>query len=91
MVYEKATRFGRWAKIANVEKDRPPIQHRSALLLVDVINHFDFPGGDKLLDAALRIAPAIRADSRAEPGWHRYRLSMSMIISDSGVPALNNY
>jgi nicotinamidase-related amidase len=36
-----------------------PANHRTALLLIDVINHFDFPGGDKLLEAALRIAPFI--------------------------------
>ncbi len=34
---------------------------RTALLLVDVINHFDFPDGNELLRNSLRIAPAIRA------------------------------
>jgi hypothetical protein len=28
-----------------------------ALILVDVINHFEFPDGPKLLKNALRIAP----------------------------------
>ena len=32
---------------------------RPALLLVDVINHFDFPGGDALGRATRRIVPAV--------------------------------
>ena len=38
---------------------------RSAVLLVDVINHFQFPGGDRLLEHALAIVPALRALRRA--------------------------
>jgi nicotinamidase-related amidase len=36
-----------------------PDKHRSALLLVDVISDFEFPGGDQLLSGALKIAPCI--------------------------------
>jgi len=32
---------------------------RPALLLVDVVNHFDFPGGDALGRATRRIVPAV--------------------------------
>lgn len=32
---------------------------RTALLLIDVVNHFEFPDGPDLLRNALRIAPAI--------------------------------
>ena len=42
-----------------------PSVSESAVLLVDVINHFEFPGGDRLLEQALRIAPALRALRRA--------------------------
>jgi nicotinamidase-related amidase len=34
---------------------------RVAVLLVDVVNHFRFPGGRELLEAAHGIAPALRA------------------------------
>jgi len=39
----------------------PDVAHEcpAAMLLVDVINHFDFPQGDCLLGNALRIAPAL--------------------------------
>ncbi len=37
-----------------------PDKNAAALLLVDVINDFEFPGGDRLLDQALPIAPRIR-------------------------------
>lgn len=30
-----------------------------ALLLIDLVNHFDFPGGDALGDASRRIVPAV--------------------------------
>lgn len=33
-----------------------PDHHRSALLLVDVINDFEFPGGDRLLAVAVEMA-----------------------------------
>lgn len=33
---------------------------RVAVLLVDVVNHFQFPGGRELLQAAEKIAPALR-------------------------------
>ncbi len=37
------------------------VRHRSpaVLLLVDVINHFEFPDGDRLLKIALQIAPRL--------------------------------
>lgn len=39
---------------------------KTALLLIDVINHFDFPDGDRLLREALPIAPRIaRLKARA--------------------------
>jgi nicotinamidase-related amidase len=37
-----------------------PDTNPTALLLVDVINHFEFPGGDQLLAEALRIAPCLK-------------------------------
>ena len=37
-----------------------PDNHVIALLLIDVINHFQFPGGDRLLKNALPIAGRIR-------------------------------
>ena len=38
----------------------------TALLLIDVINHFEFPDGDRILQQALKIAPRIvRLKSRA--------------------------
>lgn len=37
----------------------------SALLLVDVINHFEFPGGDRLLENASAIASALLRTRRA--------------------------
>jgi nicotinamidase-related amidase len=38
----------------------------TVLLLIDVINHFDFPDGDRILRHALKIAPAIaKLKSRA--------------------------
>jgi nicotinamidase-related amidase len=37
-----------------------PDTHPTALLLVDVINDFEFPGGDKLLDVAMRVAPQLK-------------------------------
>ena len=43
-------------------------RHKSpvALLLVDVINHFEFPDGDRLLRNALRVAPQLaRLTTRA--------------------------
>jgi nicotinamidase-related amidase len=33
----------------------------SALLLIDVINHFDFPDGDRILREAIKVAPKIAA------------------------------
>lgn len=36
-----------------------PAPKRPALLLVDLINHFDFPGGDALGKATRRIVPAV--------------------------------
>jgi len=33
-----------------------PDQSPAALLLIDVINHFDYPGGAKLLDADVRAS-----------------------------------
>jgi nicotinamidase-related amidase len=39
---------------------------KPALLLIDVINHFDFPDGDRILEQAFKIAPGIaRLKSRA--------------------------
>lgn len=39
---------------------------KPALLLIDVINHFDFPDGDRILEQAFKIAPGIaRFKSRA--------------------------
>jgi nicotinamidase-related amidase len=37
-----------------------PDNHITALLLVDVINDFEFPGGDQLLARALKIAPCLK-------------------------------
>jgi len=39
------------------------VQHKSAqvLLFVDVINHFEFPDGEKVLQQALPIAPKLQA------------------------------
>jgi nicotinamidase-related amidase len=36
-----------------------PAPERPALLLVDLVNHFDFPGGDALGRATRRIVPAL--------------------------------
>ena len=45
------------------EKSRSPgladEQCAVALLLIDVINDFQFPGGDKLLEGALRMLPKL--------------------------------
>ncbi len=38
----------------------PDAGHPVALILVDVINDFDFPGADALIEAARRATPAIR-------------------------------
>ena len=37
-----------------------PDTNMAALLLIDVINDFEFPGGEQLLERALPIAPRIR-------------------------------
>lgn len=37
-----------------------PDTHNTALLLIDVINHFEFPRGEELFRAAMPIAPCIR-------------------------------
>jgi nicotinamidase-related amidase len=44
---------------------------RSALLIIDMINRFDFPGGERLARSAGRIAPAILRLRRfhASRGW----------------------
>jgi nicotinamidase-related amidase len=41
-----------------------PQGNGTALLFIDVINHFNFPGGDKLLKNALPVAPVLRALKR---------------------------
>ena len=39
-------------------RNKPPgSRHQTGLLLIDVINHFEFPDGDRLLRNALSIAP----------------------------------
>lgn len=38
-----------------------PDQSRVAIILIDVINHFEFPQGDCLLQNALQIAPSLSA------------------------------
>jgi nicotinamidase-related amidase len=46
----------------------PDVRHTSVqvILFIDVINHFEFPDGDKLLRQALRIAPnLVRLSQRA--------------------------
>lgn len=40
---------------ANTTRQKSP----AALILIDVINHFEFPDGDKILRHALTIAPAL--------------------------------
>ena len=42
-----------------MQDDNTPHKSSTALLLVDVINHFEFPEGDKLLRQALPVAPKI--------------------------------
>jgi len=43
----------------------------TALLLVDLVNHFEFPGGDRLLAQARPIAPRIaRLKARARAAGH---------------------
>lgn len=39
--------------------DKEEFQSAAALILVDVINHFEFPDGDRVLREALSIAPRI--------------------------------
>jgi nicotinamidase-related amidase len=39
--------------------DKEKVQLAAALILVDVINHFEFPDGDRLLREAVPIAPRI--------------------------------
>lgn len=45
----------------NPAPDAPSNAKRTALLLIDVINAFDFPGSEPLVAAAERAAPAIQA------------------------------
>jgi nicotinamidase-related amidase len=47
-----------------------PDTHATALLLVDVINDFDFPGGDQLLTQAVRIAAALTDLTRRARAAH---------------------
>ena len=39
-----------------------PDNHETALLLIDVINDFEFPRGDELFEQAIRIARRILHD-----------------------------
>jgi nicotinamidase-related amidase len=43
-----------------------PVRHRAtqALLLIDVVNHFEFPDGEDLLHNALPLAPRLRGLKR---------------------------
>ena len=41
-----------------------PDNHHTALLLIDVINHFEFPGGKELYEKAFPIGPRIAALKR---------------------------
>jgi nicotinamidase-related amidase len=51
-----------------------PDNHDTALLLIDVINHYEFPRGNELFDQAIKIAPNIaRLKKRAK---------------EAGVPAI---
>jgi nicotinamidase-related amidase len=43
-----------------VRKGHAPQQPRQALLLIDVINHFEFPDGQLLLQNALKIGPPMK-------------------------------
>jgi nicotinamidase-related amidase len=45
---------------ANARLSETGESHPLALILVDVINDFDFPGAEPLIEAAARAAPAIR-------------------------------
>ena len=62
-------------------------RHKSsvALILIDVINHFDFPDGDKILKNSLP-SPAAWPSSSNDAGVPAFRPFMSTIISASGVP-----
>lgn len=75
-----------------------PDTHRSALLLVDVINTFEFPGGDELLAAALRTAPCIKALKRraremgvpviyANDNFGRWRSNIEQLVQRCTEPA----
>ncbi len=43
----------------NKIKEKVPDRSKAALLMIDVINDFAFPGGDKLLAQALKMAPVL--------------------------------
>jgi nicotinamidase-related amidase len=45
----------------NIDMPTSNTRHKSAvvMLIIDVINHFEFPDGDRLLKQAVRIAPKI--------------------------------
>jgi nicotinamidase-related amidase len=43
-----------------MKKEPPPAAHKTALLIVDVINDLEFPGGDKVLPWAERMAQKLR-------------------------------
>ena len=63
------------------------VRHKSglALILIDVINHFEFPDGKTILRQALPIAPAL-ARLKQRAGERAFPRSMSTTISASGVP-----
>jgi nicotinamidase-related amidase len=68
-----------------------PDNHPAALLLIDVINHFEFPRGEELLRSALPIAPRIselkrRANTAGVPviyvndNFGRWRSSLGCLL-----------
>lgn len=46
-------------KMPDFHKTEAPKRSKAALLLLDVINHFEFPDGDRLLEQALPIASTL--------------------------------
>jgi nicotinamidase-related amidase len=76
-----------------------PDNHPVALLLVDVINHFEFPRGEELLRCALPIAPRIaklkrRAGSAGVPviyvndNFGRWRSSLACLLEHCLEPGV---
>jgi hypothetical protein len=71
------------------------VRHKSrvALLLVDVINHFEFPDGKNILYRALAIAPSLARHSRCSPrsAGHLHRRSIRRSRSRHGRTSHRQY